>query len=64
MPRGGLPLLSALLGTPLFAQTDRDLNEGVNSRAHGNDERMPVTNLDSGTELPWRIVLATAEDGG
>ncbi len=48
----------AVYGLPLF------LREGVGSRAHGNDERMGVTNLDSGTELLWRIVLATAEDGG
>jgi acetylornithine deacetylase/succinyl-diaminopimelate desuccinylase-like protein len=47
----------AVYGAPIF------LREGVNSRAHGNDERMSVTNLAAGTELLWRVVLAAAGDG-
>jgi acetylornithine deacetylase/succinyl-diaminopimelate desuccinylase-like protein len=44
----------AVYGVPLF------LREGGESRAHGNDERISPDNLANGTELLWKIVLATA----
>ena len=44
----------AVYGAPIFLREDRE------SRAHGNDERISLASLDSGTELLWKIVLATA----
>ncbi len=44
----------AVYGVPLF------LKEGLDSRAHGNDERISLSNLAAGTELLWKIVLAAA----
>ncbi|MCL5745701.1 MAG: M20/M25/M40 family metallo-hydrolase [Acidobacteria bacterium] len=38
-------------GVPLFARED-------DSHPHGNDERISLRNLDSGTSLLWKIVLA------
>ncbi len=43
----------AVYGVPVFVR------EGA-SRAHGNDERISLTALGSGTELLWRIVMAVA----
>ncbi len=45
----------AVYGVPLFLREDSD------SRAHGNNERISVLNLQAGTELLWHIVLAIAE---
>jgi acetylornithine deacetylase/succinyl-diaminopimelate desuccinylase-like protein len=45
----------AVYGAPVF------LREGGVSRAHGNDERISVSGLESGTELLYRIVLAAVE---
>jgi acetylornithine deacetylase/succinyl-diaminopimelate desuccinylase-like protein len=44
----------AVYGIPAFLREDRV------SRAHGNDERISVTSLDSGTKLLWDIVLAVS----
>lgn len=41
-------------GVPLFSF---EKNE---SRAHGNDERIPVASLENGAELLWQIVAAVA----
>jgi len=43
----------AVYGVPIF------LRQGGESRAHGNDERLSPENLAHGTELLWKIVLAT-----
>src|SRR5439155_13100231 len=40
----------AVYGAPVF------LREGNESRAHGNDERISLRNLDAGTALLWQIV--------
>ena len=45
----------AVYGAPLF------LREGNESRAHGNDERIALTNLAAGTALLWQIVLNVAQ---
>ena len=42
----------AVYGVPIFLREDRV------SRAHGNDERISVKSLESGTKLLWDIVLA------
>jgi acetylornithine deacetylase/succinyl-diaminopimelate desuccinylase-like protein len=44
----------AVYGVPVFA---REHNE---SRAHGNDERISPENLEAGTGMLWKIVLAVA----
>jgi acetylornithine deacetylase/succinyl-diaminopimelate desuccinylase-like protein len=44
----------AVYGVPLFLREDRE------SRAHGNDERISLKNMDGGTRLLWSIVLAAA----
>jgi len=44
----------AVYGAPVF------LREGAESRSHGNDERISISNLEAGTELLWKIVLAVA----
>lgn len=44
----------AVYGVPIF------LREGSESRAHGNDERISLACLESGTQLLWKIVLAAA----
>jgi acetylornithine deacetylase/succinyl-diaminopimelate desuccinylase-like protein len=46
----------AVYGVPLFAR------EGPDSRAHGNDERISVSNLAAGTEMLWRIVMDVAAE--
>jgi acetylornithine deacetylase/succinyl-diaminopimelate desuccinylase-like protein len=46
----------AVYGVPIFVR------EGGESRAHGNDERITPGNLARGTELLWKIVVATAGD--
>lgn len=46
----------AVYGVPIFVR------EGGESRAHGNDERISPGNLARGTELLWKIVIATAGD--
>jgi acetylornithine deacetylase/succinyl-diaminopimelate desuccinylase-like protein len=48
----------AVYGVPVF------LRQGGESRAHGNDERIRPENLMSGTELLWKIVVATAAGSG
>jgi len=40
----------AVYGAPVF------LREGNESRAHGNDERISLKNMDAGTILLWQIV--------
>jgi acetylornithine deacetylase/succinyl-diaminopimelate desuccinylase-like protein len=45
----------AVYGVPVFVR------QGVESRAHGNDERLSPGNLSDGTELLWNIVVAAAE---
>ena len=40
----------AVYGAPVF------LREGNESRAHGNDERISLKNMDAGTHLLWQIV--------
>ena len=40
----------AVYGAPVF------LRENNESRAHGNDERIGVKNLEAGTILLWQIV--------
>lgn len=44
----------AVYGVPLFS---KDLGE---SRAHGNDERISLKNLEDGVELLWQIVMQAA----
>lgn len=44
----------AVYGVPIF------LREALDSRAHGNDERIAPKNLEDGVELLWQIVLETA----
>ena len=44
----------AVYGIPAFLREDRV------SRAHGNDERISVKSLESGTKLLWDIVLAVS----
>jgi len=41
-------------GIPLFTR------EGEQNLAHGNNERISITNLESGTRLLWEIVMAVA----
>ena len=41
-------------GVPVF------LREGPDSRAHGNDERISVKNLEDGVELLWQVVVEIA----
>lgn len=43
----------AVYGVPLFVRDGE-------SRAHGNDERISLKNLDDGVELLWQIVLEMA----
>ena len=45
----------AVYGIPIF------MRDGTESRAHGNDERMQLTNLSRGAGLLRRIVLEVAE---
>jgi len=47
----------AVYGVPIFV---REYGE---NRAHGNDERISVADLESGAELLWKIVLAVAAGG-
>ena len=44
----------AVYGVPLFLREDRV------SRAHGNDERISLRSLESGTKLLWEIALAVS----
>jgi acetylornithine deacetylase/succinyl-diaminopimelate desuccinylase-like protein len=44
----------AVYGVPIF------LREGLDSRAHGNDERITPKILEDGVELLWQMVLETA----
>lgn len=44
----------AVYGVPIFVR------EAGESRAHGNDERISPENLGRGTDLLWKIVLASA----
>lgn len=44
----------AVYGVPLFSR------DGGESRAHGNDERISLKNLEDGVELLWHIVLEAA----
>ncbi len=44
----------AVYGAPLF------IKEGPDSRAHGNDERISIKNLEDGVELLWQIVVEIA----
>lgn len=44
----------AVYGVPVF------LKESGESRAHGNNERISLANLEAGTELLWKIVLEVA----
>jgi len=44
----------AVYGVPVFVQEGRD------SLAHGNDERISVRNLEDGVELLWQIVMEVA----
>jgi acetylornithine deacetylase/succinyl-diaminopimelate desuccinylase-like protein len=44
----------AVYGVPLFAREDKE------NRAHGNDERISVENLERGTQLLWEIVVKVA----
>jgi acetylornithine deacetylase/succinyl-diaminopimelate desuccinylase-like protein len=46
----------AVYGVPLFAR------EGLDSRAHGNDERISLSNLATGTAMLWRIVMDVAAE--
>jgi acetylornithine deacetylase/succinyl-diaminopimelate desuccinylase-like protein len=48
--RKGMPVY----GVPVFLREDSE------SRAHGNDERISTSDLEAGTELLWKIVLAVA----
>ena len=41
----------AVYGVPLFVREDPD------SRAHGNDERISLRSLESGTKMLWEIVV-------
>jgi acetylornithine deacetylase/succinyl-diaminopimelate desuccinylase-like protein len=45
----------AVYGAPIFLREDRQ------SRAHGNDERISVGNLNQGAELLWKIVTRVVE---
>jgi acetylornithine deacetylase/succinyl-diaminopimelate desuccinylase-like protein len=44
----------AVYGAPIFQRED------LESRAHGNDERISIRNLEAGAGLLWEIVLAVA----
>jgi acetylornithine deacetylase/succinyl-diaminopimelate desuccinylase-like protein len=44
----------AVYGVPVFVQ------EGPDSLAHGNDERISIRNLEDGVELLWQIVMEVA----
>ena len=46
----------AVYGVPIFL---RDAGE---NREHGNDERISLQNIESGSELLWQMVLETAGD--
>ncbi len=46
----------AVYGAPVF------LRDGKESRAHGNDERIALANLESGTRLLLEIVLGVSAD--
>jgi len=46
----------AVYGVPIFL---RDTGE---NREHGNDERISLQNIESGSELLWQMVLETAGD--
>jgi acetylornithine deacetylase/succinyl-diaminopimelate desuccinylase-like protein len=43
-------------GVPIF------LREPGESREHGNDERISISNIETGPELLWQMVLETAGD--
>ncbi len=45
----------AVYGIPVFLREERE------NRAHGNDERISVSNLAAGTELLLRVVLAVSQ---
>jgi len=45
----------AVYGVPVFLREDRE------SRAHGNDERISMRNLEAGTKLLWQIVNAAGK---
>jgi acetylornithine deacetylase/succinyl-diaminopimelate desuccinylase-like protein len=45
----------AVYGVPIFVR------ENGQSRAHGDDERISITNLERGTELLWQIVTQVAQ---
>jgi acetylornithine deacetylase/succinyl-diaminopimelate desuccinylase-like protein len=44
----------AVYGVPVFVE------EAPDSRAHGNDERIAIRNLEDGVELLWQIVMEVA----
>jgi acetylornithine deacetylase/succinyl-diaminopimelate desuccinylase-like protein len=44
----------AVYGVPVFVEEGRD------SLAHGNDERISIRNLEDGVELLWQIVMEVA----
>ena len=46
----------AVYGAPVFLRQDKE------SRAHGNDERIGLENVDAGTRLLWDIVLAVSAE--
>jgi acetylornithine deacetylase/succinyl-diaminopimelate desuccinylase-like protein len=45
----------AVYGVPVFLRDERE------SRAHGNDERLALSNLDAGTRLLWQIVTTVGK---
>ncbi|MGH9672573.1 MAG: hypothetical protein ACRD44_05280, partial [Bryobacteraceae bacterium] len=47
----------AVYGAPVFLRDDKE------SRAHGNDERIALSNLEAGTRLLWEIVVAVSAEG-
>jgi acetylornithine deacetylase/succinyl-diaminopimelate desuccinylase-like protein len=46
----------AVYGVPIF------LRDNGENREHGNDERISLQNIESGSELLWQMVLETAGD--
>jgi len=48
----------AVYGAPVFLRDDKE------SRAHGNDERIALSNLEAGTRLLWEIVVAVSAEEG
>ncbi|MEO8028570.1 MAG: M20/M25/M40 family metallo-hydrolase [Bryobacteraceae bacterium] len=48
---------TAVYGVPLFVYDNKE------SRAHGNDERIPLKAVDDGAELLWQMVLEVAAPG-